>query len=103
MKKLLGVIIVIFGLWIVSAFAVDFTISLTQEQVDALVWAKNKYNNEHSTSLTNLEFFNQVIIGTVVENYQEQMEKEEREALKEAYAAADQATKDQIKTLLGIE
>ena len=102
MKKFLGVIVVIFGLWIASAWAVDFTISLSQEQVDALIWAKTRYNTEHGTSLTNLEFFNQIIIGTVVDNYQEQMEKEEREALKDAYNAADQATKDQVKALLGL-
>lgn len=83
----------------------DYTITLTIKKEQAIVWAKDKYNAslpEGSTPLTAKEYF-MLRVNGFVDDYNIQKTREDAEVLKEAYKSADEATKTQVKQVLGIE
>lgn len=105
MKRIILAVLIL-GIMATSTFAGTYTITLTTEQEQAIIWAKNRYNASHATDpefvpLTAPQYFMMRING-FVDNYNEQKAIEERKAIEEAYKNAEQAVKDQIKALLGI-
>jgi len=84
----------------------NYTITLTTIQEQAIVWATNRYNAANAdvegfVPLTAKEYF-MLQINRFVDSYNAHKQSLEADTLKEAYVAASDATKTQIKTLLGL-
>ena len=83
-----------------------YSITLTTIQEQAIVWATNRYNAANADvegfiPLTAPQYF-MAQINRFVDSYTEHKQRLKSEALREAYVAAPEATKIQIKTLLGL-
>ena len=83
-----------------------YSITLTTIQEQAIVWATNRYNAANAdiegfVPLTAKEYFMSQI-NRFVDSYNTHKQKLESETLREAYVAAPDTTKTQIKTLLGL-
>lgn len=81
--------------------AASFTITTTAEQDAALVALQAKLNATRATPLTAIEFRDYLVaqwLDSLVGQAREQM----RTSVRDAYQNANQSTRDQVKTLLGI-
>ena len=83
-----------------------YSIPLTTLQEQAIVWATNRYNAANADvegflPLTAPQYFMQQI-NRFVDSYNAHKQRLEADTLREAYMVAPDATKTQIKTLLGL-
>jgi hypothetical protein len=83
----------------------NFTIVTTPDDDQVFVLAKNQYNSENGTSLTNAQYFDLAIRPALRRFVEEQLAKTEaldRSAVVEAWKSADAATRAAVKTALGL-
>lgn len=84
-----------------TAEAATITITTTPEQDDALVTLRKKLNKDREVKLTMAEF-KQYLTEQWMDSLVSQAGEDARVTVREAYQGADQATRDQVKTLLKI-
>ena len=80
--------------------AANYSFTSNSRQEAAINEARIRYNQENETNLNNVQYI-RLIIRTSVNSYVRQFADEDHTSLRESYRNADQATKDQIKALLG--
>lgn len=86
----------------VSTEAATITIVTTPEHEDALTVLRRKLNKDREVKLTAAEF-RAYLIQQWLDSLVSQAGEDTRTTVREAYQGAPQATKDQVKTLLGIQ
>lgn len=86
----------------VSTEAATITITTTPEQDDALTVLQRKLNKDREVKLTAAEY-RAYIVSQWLDSLVSQAGEDTRTTVREAYRDAPQATKDQVKTLLGIQ
>ncbi len=99
MKPLTIILLVFLLVQPLLAANYSFTSNAAQEALIAL--ARADYNQANGTSFTNLQYIRFVLRDKLSE-WEAKFNDEEDESTREAYRKADQATKDQIKTILGL-
>lgn len=82
--------------------AASFTVTTTPEQDDALIVLRRKTNKDREVKLTAAEY-RAYLVQQWLDSLVSQAGEDTRTTVREAYQGADQATKDQVKTLLGIQ
>jgi len=85
-----------------TAEAATITIVTTPEHDDALVTLRAKLNKERPTPLTAVEFKN-YIVAQWVDSWVSQAGEHSKTTLREGWEKADQAKRDQVKTILGVQ
>lgn len=81
--------------------AATITITTTPEQDAALVSLRRKLNTDREVKLTTAEYHD-YIVSQWLDGLVSQAGEDTRTTVREAYQSANQAKKDQVKTLLGI-
>lgn len=85
----------------ISTEAATITIVTTPEQDDALTVLRRKLNKDREVKLTAAEY-RAYLVQQWLDSLVSQAGEDTRVTVREAYQGADQATKDQVKTLLKI-
>jgi len=93
--------LVLFGM-VASTEAASFTITTTPEQDAALAALRRQVNTGRETPLTAKQFLD-YMTAQWLDSLVSKAGEDDKTTLREAYQSAPQATKDQIKTLLGVQ
>ena len=83
------------------AFAANYSFTSTAAQEALISLARADYNEAKKTSFTNLQYIRFVLRDKLGE-WEAKFDEVSNESRRDAYRDADQSTKDEINTLLGL-